>query len=68
MLHNGWFTEISRRSSQLRKNFGRAKERSDDPPGDDVVADGEPDEDGDDAALDQGGRHSAPRGPDKGDI
>jgi apolipoprotein N-acyltransferase len=75
MLHNGWFTEISRRSSQLRRNVGRAKERSErsdrsdqDPLGDDVMADGEPDEDGDDAALDEGGRHSAPRGPDKGDI
>ncbi len=45
MLHNGWFTDLNRRLSELAKNFGRAPERSDDDPlGDDVVADGELDE------------------------
>jgi hypothetical protein len=72
MLHNGWFTEINRRSSKLVKKVSRAKEKSDDDPlGDDVVADGELDEDDADddvAALDEGGRHSARHGPDKGDI
>jgi apolipoprotein N-acyltransferase len=63
MLHNGWFTDMNRRLSELAKNFGSAKERSDDEPlGDDEVADGE------DAALDEGGRHSARQGPERGDI
>ena len=69
MLHNGWFTDPSRRLSELAKNFGRAPERSDDDPlGDDVVADPELDEDGEDIALDEGGRHSARQGPERGDI
>jgi apolipoprotein N-acyltransferase len=63
MLHNGWFTDMNRRLSELAKNFGSAKERSDDEPlGDDEVADGE------DAALDEGGRHSARQGPERGDV
>jgi apolipoprotein N-acyltransferase len=64
MLHNGWFTDIYRRLSGLAKNFGRAPKRSDDDPlGDDVVAEG-----GQDADLDQGGRHAARDGPERGDI
>jgi apolipoprotein N-acyltransferase len=66
MLHNGCFTEINRRLSQLAKNVRRARQNSDgEPLGDDDVADHEL---VDDAALDQGGRHSARHGPDKGDI
>ena len=79
MLHNGWFAELNRRLSELAKRFGSAKERSDDDAlGDDEVADGlddldeiaDPDliGDGDDTALDEGGRHSARRGPERGDI
>ena len=72
MLHNGWFTEINRRLSELAKNFSSAKAKPDDDPlGDDVVADGELDEDGEDAALEEGGRHSAhipDQRPEKGDI
>jgi apolipoprotein N-acyltransferase len=71
MLHNGWFTEINRRLSELPKKFSSAKEKSDDDPlGDDVVADDELDEDGVEAALDGGGRHSAhilDQRPEKGD-
>jgi hypothetical protein len=41
MLHNGWFNDMSRRLSGLRKNFGSAGKKSDDDPlGDDDVADG----------------------------
>jgi apolipoprotein N-acyltransferase len=41
MLHNGWFNDMSRRLSELRKNFGSARKKSDDDPlGDDDVADG----------------------------
>ncbi|MGH3522403.1 MAG: apolipoprotein N-acyltransferase [Mycobacterium sp.] len=54
MLHNGWFTGLNRRLSRLAKNFGPIPEISDDPLGDDVVAEG-----GEDTALDEGGRHSA---------
>ena len=72
MLHNGWFTEINRRLSELPKKFSSAKEKSDDDPlGDDVVADDELDEDGVDAPLDEGGRHSAhilDQRPEKGDT
>ena len=32
MLHNGWFTDLNRRLSELAKNFGQAPERSDDDP------------------------------------
>ena len=40
MRHNGWFTEMNRRLSELAKNFGSAKEKPDDDPlGDDEVAD-----------------------------
>jgi apolipoprotein N-acyltransferase len=40
MRHNGWFTDIKRRLSELTKNFGSAKEKPDDDPlGDDEVAD-----------------------------
>lgn len=49
MLQNGWFTEINRRLSELAKNFSPAKEKPD----------GGLDEDGQAAALDEGGRHSA---------
>jgi apolipoprotein N-acyltransferase len=67
MLHNGWFTDLKRRLSELAKNFGQPPERSDDdPPGDDEVADG--DEVLADAELDQGGGYSARQGPEKGDI
>jgi apolipoprotein N-acyltransferase len=69
MLHNGWFTEINRRLSELAKTFSPAKEKPDDDPlGHDVVADGELDEDGEDAAPGEGGRHSARHGPERGDI
>jgi apolipoprotein N-acyltransferase len=71
MLHNGWFIEINRRLSELAKSFSRAKDKPDDDPlGDDVVADGEFDEDREDAAL-EGGRHSArtlDQRPEKGDT
>ena len=71
MLHNGWFTDMNRRLSGLAENVSAAKEKSDDEPSgddevadendvDDVVADPELVEDGEDAALDEGGRHSAP--------
>jgi apolipoprotein N-acyltransferase len=56
MLHNGLFTEINRRLSELAKTFSRAKDKPDDDPL------GEPDE---------GGRHSAravDQRPEKGDI
>jgi apolipoprotein N-acyltransferase len=66
MLHNGWFTDLNHRLSELAKNFGQVPERSDDdPPGDDHVADGE---DGEQTALDEGGQYSAQHGPEKGDI
>jgi apolipoprotein N-acyltransferase len=40
MLHNGWFNDMSRRLSELRKNSGSARKKSDDDPlGDDDVAD-----------------------------
>jgi apolipoprotein N-acyltransferase len=67
MLHNGWFADLHRRLSELANRGGPASENSGDPPGDDVVADGddlspdaEPDED--DA------RESARQGPEKGDL
>jgi apolipoprotein N-acyltransferase len=70
MLHNGWFTELNRRLSELAKNFGPAPKRSDDDqPGNDVVVDG--DEVSADAELGEDGQYSA-RGPvqrrEKGDI
>ena len=79
MLHNGWFTDMNRRLSELAKNFGSAKEKSDDEPlGDDEVADendvdgtvADPElvGDGEDAAHDEGGRHSARHRPERGDI
>ena len=79
MLHNGWFTDMNRRRAELAKNFSAAKKESDDEPlGDDEVADendtvADPEhvEDGKDTALDEGGRHSAPRRdqrPEKGDT
>jgi apolipoprotein N-acyltransferase len=79
MLHNGWFTDLSRRLSELANKFGPPPEISDDDSlGDDVVADGDDvladlalDEDGEDdedTTLDKGGRHSAPQGPERGDI
>ena len=73
MLHNGWFTDLNRRLSELAKNFGQPPARSDDnPPGDDDVADSgddaDLDEDGERAALDDGGQYSAQHGPEKGDI
>jgi apolipoprotein N-acyltransferase len=73
MLHNGWFTELNRRLTALTKNVGTTPEESDDdPPGDDVAADGRPvKEVAADAELDEDGRYSA-RGPvqrpEKGDI
>jgi apolipoprotein N-acyltransferase len=64
MLHNGWFKDMRRRLSELAKNAGRAPKRSDDDPlGDDAVAEG-----GHDPELDEGGRHSARHGPERGDI
>jgi apolipoprotein N-acyltransferase len=64
MLHNGWFKDMHRRLSELAKNAGRAPKRSDDDPlGDDAVAEG-----GHDPELDEGGRHSARHGPERGDI
>jgi len=40
MRHNGWFTDMNRRLSELTKNFGSAKDKPDDDPlGDDEVAD-----------------------------
>jgi apolipoprotein N-acyltransferase len=84
MLHNGWFTDMNRRLSELAKKLGSAKEKSDDEPfGDDDVADedylddtadtADPElvEDGEDAALDEGGRHSdriLDQRPERGDI
>jgi apolipoprotein N-acyltransferase len=80
MLHNGWFTAMNRRLSELTKKFGAAKEKPDDDLlGDDDVADDDylddylddPD-DPDDAFADpellEGGRHSSPRGAERGDI
>jgi apolipoprotein N-acyltransferase len=64
MLHNGWFKDMHRRLSELAKNAGRAPKGSDDDPlGDDAVAEG-----GHDPELDEGGRHSARHGPERGDI
>ncbi|HZC91920.1 MAG TPA: apolipoprotein N-acyltransferase [Mycobacterium sp.] len=73
MLHNGWFTDLNRRLSELGKNLGQAPDRSDqDPPGDDDVVDGGDDaefgEYGEQTALDEGGQYSAHHGPEKGDI
>jgi apolipoprotein N-acyltransferase len=76
MLHNGWFTDLNRRLSELAKNFGQAPERSDDDPpgdhevadGDEVLADAELDDDGEETALDEGGGYAARQGPEKGDI
>lgn len=66
MLHNGWFTDINRRLSELAKNVRRPRQKYDDDPlGDDEVAD---DELVEDAALDEGGRHSARHGPEEGDT
>jgi apolipoprotein N-acyltransferase len=59
MLHNGWFADLNRRLSALGKRFGPGSEKSDDPPGDDVSADAE---------LDEDGRDPARQGPHKGDI
>ncbi|BBX45080.1 apolipoprotein N-acyltransferase [Mycobacterium cookii] len=57
ILHNGWFNDLHRRLSELANRGGPAPERSDDdPPGDDVVADGDD------------GQHSAPHGAEKGDL
>ena len=67
MLHNGWFADLNRRLSALAKRFGPRPEKSDDdPPGDDVVADGAAGVA--DAELDEDGRYSARQGPEKGDI
>jgi apolipoprotein N-acyltransferase len=82
MLHNGWFTDMNRRLSELAKNVSAAKEKSDDEPlgddevadendVDDTVADPEHVEDGEDTALDEGGQHCAPildQRPEKGDT
>jgi apolipoprotein N-acyltransferase len=79
MLHNGWFTDMNRRLSELAKNVSAAKEKSDDEPlgdyevadendVDGTVADPELVEDGEDAAHDEGGRHSARHRPERGDI
>jgi apolipoprotein N-acyltransferase len=79
MLHNGWFAELNRRLPELVKRLGSAKAKPDDDLlGDDEVADGgdADDEqadhdligDGDDTALDEGGRYSARHGPEKGEI
>ena len=70
MLHNGWFADLNRRLSALGKRFGPGPEKSDDdPPGDDVIADGPPvKEVAANAELDEDGRDSARQGPDKGDI
>jgi apolipoprotein N-acyltransferase len=69
MLHNGWFTDINRRLSELAKNVRRPRQKYDDDPlGDDEVAD---DELVEDAAVDEGGRHSAhilDQRPEKGDT
>jgi apolipoprotein N-acyltransferase len=70
MLHNGWFTDMNRRLSELAKNVSAAREKFDDEPsGDDEVADvndvdgtvADPEivEDGEDGALDEGGQRSA---------
>jgi apolipoprotein N-acyltransferase len=63
MLHNGWFAELNRRLSELTK---KPEGSDDDPPGDDVVADG--DEVSAGTELDENGRYSARQGPEKGDI
>ncbi|HEY2084801.1 MAG TPA: apolipoprotein N-acyltransferase [Mycobacterium sp.] len=70
MLHNGWFADLNRRLSALAKRFGPGSEKSDDdPPGDDVTADGPTaNEVVATAELDEDGRDSARQGPDKGDI
>jgi hypothetical protein len=70
MLHNGWFADLNRRLSALGKRFGQGPEKSDDdPPGDDVIADGPAvNEVAANAELDEDGRDSARQGPDKGDI
>ena len=65
MLHNGWFTDINRRLSELAKNVRRPRQKYDDDPLGDEVAD---DELVEDAALDEGGRHSARHGPEEGDT
>ena len=71
--HNGWFTDIHRRLSELANKGGPAPEKSDDdPPGDDGLADGPPvKEVAASAELDEDGHYSA-RGPvqrpEKGDI
>ncbi len=73
MLHNGWFADLNRRLSALGKPVGPGPEKSDDdPPRDDVIADGPPKKKvAANAELDEDGRDSA-RGPgqraDKGDI
>jgi apolipoprotein N-acyltransferase len=67
MLHNGWFADIHRRLSELANRGGPASENSgDDPPGDDVEADG--DDPSPDAELDDDARDTARQGPEKGDI
>ena len=70
MLHNGWFADLNRRLSALGKRFGTGPEKSDDdPPDDDVIADGPPaNEVVGNAELDEDSRDSARQGPDKGDI
>ena len=73
MLHNGWFNDLNRRLSELAKKIGERPKRSDDDPqGDHDVAasgdDAELDEDGEETALDEGGRYSAHHGPEKGEI
>jgi apolipoprotein N-acyltransferase len=67
MLHNGWFADLHRRLSELANRGGPASENSGDPPGDDVVADGDdlsPDAEPDDDDA----RESARQGPEKGDL
>jgi apolipoprotein N-acyltransferase len=46
MLHNGWFNHMSRLPSELSKNFGSARKKSDDDPlcDDDVADEDYPDE------------------------
>jgi apolipoprotein N-acyltransferase len=79
MLHNGWFTDMNRRLSELAKNVSAAKEKSDgEPLGDDEVADENDVDDTladpehvEDTALDEGGQHRAPildQRPEKGDT
>ncbi len=70
MLHNGWFAELNRRLSELSKK--PSEESDDEPPDDDVAADGPPGaEVAANAELNEDGRCSARRPvqrPEEGDL